>query len=378
MNDRILELFHHGIDKQRWGVRNGPPYPLNQKTHNRIVSGKQDKELKKYDKKKVGISHLGDQSHRRYRQVEDFENLERTFVRDGQTLTRTFGSDSNNVNVASLIARSPDDDAAFRTLDRPGHRVTYEDVADVNIRRRYVGAGAHNDGKYDAGLSNNCAMCSAALFLRGMGYEVQAGAAAYGCKNTAGEYWFDGARTYKTKGAQALYQQLQSFGNQGKGMLGVRHKNGSGHSVYFQMEKQADGKLRPTIYDGQIAKKYDSISQFLRAENADMSQFCKVTRLDGATPNWKHLAEDSVIRYGFAADARRKVIDDKTNNIYLTKYFRFANQDFDRKNAIRIGEGRVSVDSARRWLAEDAPQETLAGIKKDQEARAYLKEKYGL
>ena len=22
------ELYHHGIDGQKWGVRNGPPYPL--------------------------------------------------------------------------------------------------------------------------------------------------------------------------------------------------------------------------------------------------------------------------------------------------------------------------------------------------------------
>lgn len=22
------ELFHHGIKDQKWGVRNGPPYPL--------------------------------------------------------------------------------------------------------------------------------------------------------------------------------------------------------------------------------------------------------------------------------------------------------------------------------------------------------------
>ena len=34
------ELSHHGISGQRWGVRNGPPYPLDQKTHNQVVSDK--------------------------------------------------------------------------------------------------------------------------------------------------------------------------------------------------------------------------------------------------------------------------------------------------------------------------------------------------
>lgn len=27
------ELYHHGIFGQRWGVRNGPPYPLDNEDH---------------------------------------------------------------------------------------------------------------------------------------------------------------------------------------------------------------------------------------------------------------------------------------------------------------------------------------------------------
>lgn len=33
------ELYHHGIKGQRWGVRNGPPYPLNAQTHAAVVRG---------------------------------------------------------------------------------------------------------------------------------------------------------------------------------------------------------------------------------------------------------------------------------------------------------------------------------------------------
>ena len=32
------ELYHHGIEGQKWGVRNGPPYPLDRSTSNRIKS----------------------------------------------------------------------------------------------------------------------------------------------------------------------------------------------------------------------------------------------------------------------------------------------------------------------------------------------------
>ena len=31
------ELYHHGIKGQKWGVKNGPPYPLDQQTHNAVI-----------------------------------------------------------------------------------------------------------------------------------------------------------------------------------------------------------------------------------------------------------------------------------------------------------------------------------------------------
>ena len=33
------ELYHHGIKGQKWGVRNGPPYPLSAQTHASVVRG---------------------------------------------------------------------------------------------------------------------------------------------------------------------------------------------------------------------------------------------------------------------------------------------------------------------------------------------------
>lgn len=33
----VNELYHHGIKGQRWGKRNGPPYPLNSQTHAAVV-----------------------------------------------------------------------------------------------------------------------------------------------------------------------------------------------------------------------------------------------------------------------------------------------------------------------------------------------------
>ena len=46
-------LIHHGIDGQKWGVQNGPPYPLDKETHDMVVEKSQyyplsQAELKRY------------------------------------------------------------------------------------------------------------------------------------------------------------------------------------------------------------------------------------------------------------------------------------------------------------------------------------------
>ena len=47
------ELYHHGIKGQKWGVQNGPPYPLGSHTSAMIKKGKKvaAKAKKTYDKK---------------------------------------------------------------------------------------------------------------------------------------------------------------------------------------------------------------------------------------------------------------------------------------------------------------------------------------
>lgn len=50
-NDRDY-LSHHGIKGQKWGRRNGPPYPLSSEVHKAVVTGKSTKS-KKINKKKI-------------------------------------------------------------------------------------------------------------------------------------------------------------------------------------------------------------------------------------------------------------------------------------------------------------------------------------
>lgn len=99
------ELYHYGIPNQRWGVRNGPPYPLDQKRHRRVVSGKQDKEIKKFNKKKHGLTQLAAKSHRRYVQAADLNGLSFNFVKDGQQFTRTYRNEPIYRSLADRKSR---------------------------------------------------------------------------------------------------------------------------------------------------------------------------------------------------------------------------------------------------------------------------------
>ena len=39
----MSEFNHHGIEGQKWGVQNGPPYPLDKETHKQVVKDKKNK-----------------------------------------------------------------------------------------------------------------------------------------------------------------------------------------------------------------------------------------------------------------------------------------------------------------------------------------------
>lgn len=317
MTYKELYLAHHGIKGQQWGVRNGPPYPIENHKKRRgktIRSFSKQSEIDR-DDYKVNRTHLS--SYNEYKNYKHVVNVSDV-------------GDYNLKNVAELIDKNPD---FLRRVKKQGnHLIDRNDLNAVNYGY-YANNGNLGDNYKDSGLHNNCGKCSAALFLRSKGYDVIAGKSRYGVSSTAQEYWFDNAIPYKEKGYENIERRIKKFGNHGQGTIGIRRADGSGHSVYFQHEA---GK---TWYcDGQNGNIYSSLKSLLDAEQADLSQFQRITNLTNATPNWKHLAEDNVIRTWWK--------NDNTNLTKLNSINKFV-RDVD----IRFGDERPEMNEpdTYRW-----------------------------
>lgn len=308
-NSSPSELFHHGIKNQHWGVRNGPPYPLDRKVSARIKKGHNEK-LR--DKKREGVSHYTSAAGTSYRfptgmsfqeakslgeKYRDNEShLQEAFFfkdKDGSLVSRNILSEYHD--VGQFVANNLKDTNSHLSLSQERKNDIRKNGFSNNmdlLRAINVDEGKDAFGSTE----NNCSKCSDLVELVSRGLnptKFSAGRTQYGMLSTAQEYHWDGAIPYKEKSLENIERRIKSFGNHGSGTIGVRRADGSGHSMHFSAI--AGGGVE--VQDGQIAKTYNSIAEALTAEGHDFNQFCKITRLDCATPNIKHMAEDSIIRY---------------------------------------------------------------------------------
>lgn len=275
------ELYHHGIEGQKWGVRNGPPYPLDRETHTKVVREGYVRERDRMRATgKVNIKKINGfpQAHASKMDWQWKEVIEASDL-------------PKPINIAEGFA-----DGSLSHLKRlPEGIMTYDKLKNCNV------------GYGNAGTTSNCAKCSAALEMQFLGYDVQAGRCFKGTNNGYSTYWFDGATEYKEKGIDNFTSRVDKvLGNNGRGCISMRYPNNSGgHSMYVMYDKERNFH----ILDGQSNKDYcvvgGSRAQNVRATFEKMNRdygfdmdnsWSRVTRWDTATPNFDHMSEDSVLR----------------------------------------------------------------------------------
>ena len=156
------ELYHHGIQGQKWGVRNGPPYPLDfskstgSKLKNEIISNMEDDTnsfIKKYKLKKysgslnkksidIKITYMGS--------IFSFFNIFKDSLK------------SNEEKEIELNIKKSKENGEFKKINEKHSYI--QDIKNVNPN-------------YNSGVEkwkNNCALCAITYDMRRRGFDVTA------------------------------------------------------------------------------------------------------------------------------------------------------------------------------------------------------------
>lgn len=267
-------LCHHGIKGQRWGVKNGPPYPLSYTT-------KRDAGLGKRQGMSKFISDVDNQYEESY-------------------LYRHNGKDRfmTPVDALQIMEESSPDYISIPGRELGGNH-SWDD-SDFNI----------NDMN-EAGQSNNCAKCASAAMLRRRGYDVQPGRSAFGALTEAPEYWWDDAEKHNNLSMNDAYDILNEMPNGAAGTISGQRDDGGGHVLNW--EKTEHGVKFMDFQPKNGITKTD-INSVFDNENFNKEKDCTIYRLDTATPNWDHMAEDGVIRIN--KDGHSAIYGRKQDNFY--------------------------------------------------------------
>lgn len=229
------ELSHHGISGQRWGVRNGPPYPLDQKTHNQVVSDKnKNNEQGLIPELMIGASIIWS--------IDSAINgpITRLIKRVKQN-KKTQKSKELNDAVIGDIAEHKDYSKEIMPKTITGDHSINEDMAAVNPY--YAGASV-------PGTTNNCALCSFTYDLRRRGYDVTAKPSIEGnYDDVLMNDLYEGAHVDVLRGRDwyEVYEKAaQKYPEGARGVVGAYGVFGGGHAMSWEIH---DGKLE--IIDAQ-------------------------------------------------------------------------------------------------------------------------------
>lgn len=283
------ELYHHGIHGQKWGVRNGPPYPLSESKNHKVRYGSSDSELETHEKrkKKYNARSKTAMSLAVANFALDVVMLSPYVITDGKRLV--------DAAIASAKANKyyKNREAANNIDSKTGlHKKTKEmsqaeDLKMVNPEFKSFSNAAHN----------NCMLCTTTYDLRRRGYDVTADYANFGYSSDTVKEWYPKAtvKHVESTNSEGKYDQklmientkkeliAQGDGARGNLMIGWKYSP-SGHSVAYEVE---NGQLK--ILDGQSNKIYTNPDKIL-----SKARLVDYARLDNVDPDYEKIKKECV------------------------------------------------------------------------------------
>lgn len=332
-------LAHYGIQGQKWGKRNGPPYPLKPSVSARVKKSSNgityEGKKKKHDFEDKSQSNMSSRD-------KVVSNLKKSAAIGGAGIAASIASVAaapvtGGASLYGLMALSPgisgtlnaaingtvlavgdvnasiankkekkfQEEREKNPIDKKTgfHKKTTEMTPDEDMER--VNPAFKN---WDKNTKSNCVLCSMSFELRRRGYDVQAKKATSGYdQSELAKDWFTGAKTTNAKSGledhELLHRQTTLDRNRQKEMISdtistlKSQKDGArgilavvwngttaGHSISYSVENG-----QPTIYDTQSNEKFagdKAVEKYLKKTSR-----VEITRLDNCKLNTKYIKE---------------------------------------------------------------------------------------
>ena len=292
MNKNHNYLVHYGVKGQKWGVRqyqnlDGSLTPLGREHYGVGQGRKKTKSIE--DAKKDGLAAVGMFIGIKLALVAATAGV----IAIGAKLANNSAKKFNKRLHEEIESDPIDKKTGLHLKSREYTRD--EDIKAVNPRFREWSSK-------DSGANNNCMLCTMTYDLRRRGYNVTAGMAREGFRDSDTLRWYPEAKVVSLKKPNSTFNysvkdvqpMLDSQGVGARGNLMFAWIVGGGHSVAYEVE--ADGKAH--IYDTQANKKYDSLEDYnkqcaarLTGGTFDPIIPTSYARLDNVEPDPKHIKE---------------------------------------------------------------------------------------
>jgi hypothetical protein len=280
------EIYHHGILGQKWGKRNGPPYPLGAGDHSAFerkagwkknLDGKNPKEYNKANRSKETSSNK--RMNNKSNEHEGLTDKQKKAIKVGAVLVgaalvtggAVYLAKSGKLDDLVLKGKNEYEKAiktfSYKKIDGP-HGII-QDCAKVNPLYK---------DKKAVGVRNNCVSCSVAYELRRRGYDVKSKpnaifdpisahikSAGYGNESYIKAVFKKYNKNLK-RTSVSDFQQLdtilsKNYPDGSRGIINFKRAKKSGHSICWEVKNK---KLY--FIDAQCNRVYHTTSKFFKKQ----------------------------------------------------------------------------------------------------------------